>query len=66
MLIDQGDADQFLEEQLHPHFLLESAQETDYPVTYHSRSGYDHSYFYIATFIDEHLRFHSEHLGDSD
>jgi len=62
MLIDQGDADQFLEEQLHPHLLLEAAQEVDYPVTYCSRPGYDHSYFYIATFIEEHLRFHRHHL----
>lgn len=63
MLIDQGDADQFLEEQLHPHLLLEAARELDYPVTYFSRTGYDHSYFYIASFIEEHLRWHHGHLS---
>ncbi len=63
MLIDQGDADQFLEQQLRPHLLLEAARESDYPVTYHSRSGYDHSYFYIASFIEDHLRFHHGHLA---
>ncbi|MEZ5518099.1 MAG: S-formylglutathione hydrolase [Gammaproteobacteria bacterium] len=63
MLIDQGDADQFLDQQLHPRLLLEAAQQNDYPVSFHSRSGYDHSYFYIASFIDEHLRFHAEYLG---
>jgi S-formylglutathione hydrolase len=62
MLIDQGDADQFLAEQLHPHLLLEAAQSVDYPVAYHSRAGYNHSYFYIASFIEEHLRFHHRHL----
>lgn len=62
MLIDQGEADQFLEDQLHPHLLLEAAQERDYPVVYRSRSGYDHSYFTIATFIEEHLRFHRQFL----
>ncbi|MBT8147837.1 MAG: prolyl oligopeptidase family serine peptidase, partial [Gammaproteobacteria bacterium] len=62
MLIDQGEADQFLEQQLHPHLLLEAAQDNDYDVIYHSRPGYDHSYFYIASFIEEHLRFHFEHL----
>lgn len=65
MLIDQGDADQFLAEQLHPHLLLEAARERDYPVSYFSRSGYDHSYFYIASFIEEHLRFHHQHLAGS-
>ena len=62
MLIDQGEADQFLEQQLHPHLLLEAAQDCDYDVIYRSRPGYDHSYFYIASFIEEHLRFHNDHL----
>jgi S-formylglutathione hydrolase len=65
MLIDQGEADQFLEQQLHPHLLLEAAQDCDYDVIYRSRPGYDHSYFYIASFIEEHLRFHGEYLLDS-
>jgi len=65
MLIDQGEADQFLEQQLHPHLLLEAAQTCGYDVIYRLRSGYDHSYFYIASFIEEHLRFHGEYLRES-
>lgn len=64
LLVDQGEADEFLEEQLLPHLLLEAAQDADFPITYHSRPGYDHSYFYIATFIAEHLRFHHRFLAD--
>lgn len=62
MLIDQGEADQFLKEQLHPALLLEECKKRGYPVDYRSRSGYDHSYFFIATFIEEHLRFHAKHF----
>lgn len=58
MLIDQGSADQFLESQLKPELLLAAAGQNDYPLTYRNRPGYDHSYFYIASFIEEHLRFH--------
>ncbi len=58
MLIDQGSSDQFLETQLKPELLLAAARHNDYPLTYRSRPGYDHSYFYIASFIEEHLRFH--------
>lgn len=59
MLIDQGEADQFLETQLFPEQFLSACKENAYPVDYRSRPGYDHSYFYIATFIEEHLRFHA-------
>ena len=62
MLIDQGDADDFLVEQLTPEKLLEAARENNYPVTYKLRAGYDHGYFYIATFIEEHIAFHAGHL----
>ncbi len=63
MLIDQGDADSFLQEQLQPDLLLQAARDCDYPLQYRSRPGYDHSYYFIATFIEEHLRFHAAHLG---
>ena len=62
MLVDQGSKDQFLEEQLKPELLLEAATAADYPVEYRLRDGYDHSYFFIATFIEEHLQFHAQHL----
>lgn len=58
LLIDQGTADPFLEEQLKPQLLIDAAERNSYPLIFRERTGYDHSYFYIATFIEEHLRFH--------
>ncbi|WP_145931660.1 S-formylglutathione hydrolase [Yersinia bercovieri] len=62
MLVDQGDGDQFLAEQLQPAKLAELARQRDWPLTLRIQPGYDHSYFTIATFIEDHLRFHAEHL----
>ncbi len=62
MLIDQGSADGFLEEQLMPEKLTDAAAAVGYPVQYELREGYDHSYFYIASFIGEHIAFHAKHL----
>lgn len=62
-LIDQGAADSFLSEQLKPELLLAAARQQAYPLDYRFRAGYDHSYFYIASFIEEHLRFHAQHLN---
>ncbi|PCJ24023.1 MAG: S-formylglutathione hydrolase [SAR86 cluster bacterium] len=59
MLIDQGTADDFLEEQLKPSRLVEVCNQVGYPLNYNQRDGYDHSYFFIASFIESHLRFHS-------
>lgn len=64
LLIDQGDADQFLIEQLRPQLLQQACADADYALQYHSRPGYDHSYYYIASFIEEHLRFHAAHLNE--
>ncbi|WP_286782760.1 S-formylglutathione hydrolase [Leclercia sp. UBA1284] len=61
-LIDQGDADQFLAGQLQPAVLAEAARQTAWPLTLRIQPGYDHSYYFIATFIEDHLRFHAEHL----
>tara|TARA_B100000780_G_scaffold260270_1_gene211853 strand:+ start:731 stop:1597 length:867 start_codon:yes stop_codon:yes gene_type:complete len=63
MLIDQGTTDKFLEKELKPELLIEAARRCGYPLDYRLRQGYDHSYFYIASFIEEHLRFHAQHLG---
>lgn len=63
LLVEQGRADQFLTEQLKPEALLNAAQKTDTQLTLNMHEGYDHSYFYIASFIDEHLQFHAGHLG---
>ena len=63
MLIDQGTEDQFLVSQLKPELLLGAARESNYPVDFHYRAGYDHSYFFIASFVAEHIAFHARALG---
>jgi len=63
MLIDQGAEDQFLGSQLKPELLLSAARASDYPVDFHYRAGYDHSYFFIASFVAEHIAFHARALG---
>jgi S-formylglutathione hydrolase len=60
--VDQGDADNFLDEQLKPQLLAQASLDSNYPVTIHMREGYDHSYFFIASYIGEHLRFHAQYL----
>ncbi|MGL6162502.1 S-formylglutathione hydrolase [Microbulbifer sp.] len=62
-LVDQGEADDFLAEQLKPEMLEAAAAAGDYPLQLRRREGYDHSYYFIASFIEEHLRFHAGHLG---
>ncbi|WP_415906033.1 S-formylglutathione hydrolase [Neptuniibacter sp. QD72_48] len=59
-LIDQGKKDQFLDEQLKPEALLAAAVNN--PVELRLHDGYDHSYYFIASFIEEHLRFHAKHF----
>ncbi|MBI0676201.1 S-formylglutathione hydrolase [Citrobacter koseri] len=61
-LIDQGDNDQFLADQLQPAVLAEAARQKDWPMTLRIQPGYDHSYYFIASFIEDHLRFHAQHL----
>ena len=61
-LIDQGDADQFLASQLQPAVLAEAARQKDWPLTLRIQPGYDHSYYFIASFIEDHLRFHAQQL----
>ncbi|WP_284500777.1 S-formylglutathione hydrolase [Microbulbifer litoralis] len=62
-LVDQGEADNFLSEQLKPEALEAAAATSDYPLQLRRREGYDHSYYFIASFIGEHLRFHARHLN---
>lgn len=59
-LIDQGKKDQFLDEQLKPEALLAAAGDNSVELRLHD--GYDHSYYFIASFIEEHLRFHAKHF----
>ncbi|MCD4630132.1 S-formylglutathione hydrolase, partial [Proteus mirabilis] len=53
VLIDQGDDDQFLADQLQPARLAELARQRDWPLTLRIQPGYDHSYFTIATFVEK-------------
>lgn len=62
LLVDQGDADDFCAEQLQPELLQQAAQDSGYPLTLRMQPGYDHSYFFIASFIGDHIEFHSRHL----
>jgi S-formylglutathione hydrolase len=62
VLVDQGEADNFLEEQLKTELLEQASAEADYPMTIRRQPGYDHSYFFISTFIGEHIEFHIQHL----
>ncbi len=61
-LIDQGDNDQFLADQLQPAVLAEAARQKAWPMTLRIQPGYDHSYYFIAFFIEDHLRFHAQYL----
>ena len=63
LLIDQGDADSFLTEQLRPGLLEEACADAGIPLTLRMQPGYDHSYYFIATFMEDHLRWHSERLS---
>ncbi|WP_193164268.1 S-formylglutathione hydrolase [Microbulbifer hainanensis] len=62
-LVDQGEADEFLLEQLKPETLEAAADECDYPLRLRRHEGYDHSYYFISSFIEDHLNFHAQHLG---
>jgi len=64
ILVDQGDRDDFLEKQLKPQALERAAAACDYPLTLRMQPGYDHSYYFIATFIEDHLRHHAQALLD--
>ena len=59
ILIDQGLADQFLEEQLHPHLFEAACKERDIACRLDRHEGYDHGYYFISTFMEKHLRFHA-------
>lgn len=62
LLVDQGTSDPFIESQLKPELLRQACEQAGVALDLRLRDGYDHSYFFIATFIEEHLRFHARHL----
>jgi S-formylglutathione hydrolase len=61
--VDQGASDEFMIEQLKPEMLSAAAQVSGYPLDLTLHDGYDHSYYFISSFIEEHLRFHAEHFN---
>lgn len=61
-LVDYGDADPFLTEQLRPELLAQACSQAGIPLTLRRQLGYDHSYYFISTFMDDHLRWHAARL----
>jgi S-formylglutathione hydrolase len=62
LLVDQGEADNFLNDQLKTHLLVEACEATGQPATIRMQPGYGHSYYFISTFMAEHLEWHAERL----
>jgi S-formylglutathione hydrolase len=62
LLVDVGDADSFLTEQLRPELLKSACEKANIPLTLRRQGGYDHSYFFISTFMADHLRWHAARL----
>ena len=63
ILIDQGLEDKFLVEQLHPHLFEAACEAVHQPLTLRRHAGYDHGYYFISTFMEDHLRFHAQGLS---
>lgn len=63
LLVDQGTADGFLEEQLKTQLLVEACKAAGMPATIRMQEGYDHSYYFISTFLGEHVAWHAAHLS---
>ena len=64
LLVEQGTDDPFLEEQLRPELLRKACEEAGIDLTLNMRKGYDHSYYFISTFLGDHIRWHAERLKD--
>jgi S-formylglutathione hydrolase len=62
LLVDQGEADEFLAEELRPELLEAACREHGHPLKLRRHPGYDHSYYFIASFIGDHLRYHARGL----
>lgn len=62
LLVDQGEADQFLKEQLRPEILEAACARAGIPLTLRLRPGYDHSYYFISTFMSDHLSWHASRM----
>ena len=62
--MEQGSADDFLENQLKPELLSQACEQSGQPLQLNMREGYDHSYYFMATFIEAHIRHHHQCLVD--
>ena len=65
LLVDQGDADEFLDTQLRPDLLRDACAAAGHPLTLRMQPGYDHSYYFISSFIGDHIAWHARHLRAS-
>jgi S-formylglutathione hydrolase len=63
LFVDQGEADNFLEQQLRPELLRHVCEAAGIPLMLRMQPGYDHSYYFISTFMEDHLRWHAERLA---
>ncbi|HFK2130364.1 TPA: S-formylglutathione hydrolase, partial [Pseudomonas aeruginosa] len=63
LLVDQGEADEFLAGQLRPELLQSACQAVGHPLTLNLRPGYDHSYYFIASFLANHFAHHAARLA---
>ena len=63
LLVDQGDADEFLQRELRPELLRDACEAAGHPLELRLQPGYDHSYYFIATFIGDHIAWHARHLA---
>jgi S-formylglutathione hydrolase len=63
LLVDQGDQDSFLHSQLRPDLLADACARAELPLTLRMQPGYDHSFYFVSSFLPEHLRWHAERLG---
>ncbi|NBC23150.1 MAG: S-formylglutathione hydrolase [Gammaproteobacteria bacterium] len=63
LMVDQGDADEWLEQQLQPELLRQACEEAGHTLTLRMQPGYDHGYFFVSTFIGEHLEYHAKALA---
>lgn len=62
LLVDQGDADSFLQQQLRPELLSQACDEAGVKLTLRMQPGYDHSYYFISTFMPDHIAWHADRL----
>ena len=63
ILIDQGEKDEFKAGQLLPENFVAAAKKAGYPVVYREQAGYDHSYYFVASFIGDHIKHHARFLA---